>query len=147
AAFSALRAGLQPWCADLFADADLCRSCPVIRVPGSVYPHAFLEMCRQDLPGPWMYTGGLENWRLLVEVMARFRPLGGNGEGALALSRSPAFVASLLQDAGLPCPAVRMRAEGVMPAGRWLVKPLKGAGGAGISAWEGQRGKQYRGQE
>jgi uncharacterized protein len=147
AAFSALRAGLQPWCADLFADADLRRSCPVIRVPGSVYPQAFLEMCRQDLPGPWLYTGGLENWRLLVEEMARFRPLWGNGEGPLALARSPAFVASLLQDAGLPCPAVWMRKEQVPRTGRWLVKPLKGAGGAGIRAWDGSRAPPSRGQE
>jgi predicted ATP-grasp superfamily ATP-dependent carboligase len=138
AAFSALRAGLQPWCADLFADADLCRCCPVIRVPGSVYPHAFLEMCREDLPGPWMYTGALENWRLLVEVMARHRPLWGNREGALALSRSPAFMMSLLQEAGLPCPAVWIRPEQVPRTGRWLVKPLKSAAGAGIRIWEDQ---------
>jgi predicted ATP-grasp superfamily ATP-dependent carboligase len=146
AAFSALRAGLQPWCADLFADADLCRCCPVIRVPGSVYPLAFLELCREDLPGPWLYTGGLENWRLLVEEMARSRPLWGNGEGALALSRSPGFVASLLQDEGLPCPAVWIRKEQVPRTGRWLVKPVKGAGGAGIRAWEERGARRSSGQ-
>jgi predicted ATP-grasp superfamily ATP-dependent carboligase len=144
AAFSALRAGLQPWCADLFADADLCRACPVIRVPGAVYPHAFLELCRQDLAGPWMYTGGLENWRLLVEVMASSRPLWGNGEGALALARSPAFVATLLHDEGLPHPTVWLRVEQVPRMGRWLVKPLKSAGGTGIRPWERSPTRQYR---
>ena len=33
AAFSALRAGLRPWCADLFADADLQAHCPAMRLP------------------------------------------------------------------------------------------------------------------
>ena len=39
AAFSALRAGLRPWCADLFGDADLVSRCPTIRMPAGDYPH------------------------------------------------------------------------------------------------------------
>src|SRR5665213_1637961 len=60
AAFSASRAGLSPWCADLFADSDLRRHCPAVRLPGR-YPLGFLDLVSRDWPGPWMYTGGLEN--------------------------------------------------------------------------------------
>src|ERR1700733_2287062 len=78
AAFSALRAGLQPWCADLFADLDLAYCSRVTRVPGKEYPHAFLSLLQEAPPGPWMYAGGLENHPDLVEQMAQARPLWGN---------------------------------------------------------------------
>ena len=54
AAFSALRAGLQPWCADLFADADLRARCPTIQVPPGLYPQGFLHHITCELPGAWM---------------------------------------------------------------------------------------------
>src|SRR5687767_3221982 len=89
AAFSALRAGLRPWCADLFADADLRRRCPATRLAGR-YPAAFAQLLRDAPPGPWMYTGGLENHPRLVGRMARLRPLWGNGEESLRRARDPA---------------------------------------------------------
>src|SRR5229473_2024137 len=88
-AFSALRAGLQPWCADLFADADLQARCAVERVKPADYPTRFLKSLDADIPGPWMYTGGLENWPGLVAKMERHRPLWGNGVKSLSLARSP----------------------------------------------------------
>jgi predicted ATP-grasp superfamily ATP-dependent carboligase len=136
AAFSALRAGLRPWCADLFADADLQARCPTIRVPAAFYPRGFLKLIHRELPGPWLYTGALENWPSLVREMAMRRRLWGNGEPALARSRNPWNMTLLLRQAGLPCPAVRTR-PGPVPAGaRWLLKPLAGAGGAGIRFWD-----------
>src|SRR5437588_10415493 len=83
AAFSALRAGLGPWCADLFADADLQARCPVFRsAPGS-YPQGFVKAAEQGPPGPWLYTGGLENRPALVRQIAAMRPLWGNDEEVL----------------------------------------------------------------
>src|SRR5438132_2283392 len=102
AAFSALRAGLRPWCADLFADRDLTARCPAVRVSASDYPRAFTELARQRLEGPWIYTGGLENRRKLVRQIAQLRPLWGNDDRALRLCRSPQFVTSLLSKEGLP---------------------------------------------
>ncbi len=140
AAFSALRAGLQPWCADLFADADLTARCPTMVVPPELYPHGFLSLASKELPGPWMYTGGLENYRLLVQFMAAVRPLWGNDETRLALARSPVIVAALLRSAGLPGPAVggddvlRKRSK---DGRRWLVKPLIGSGGSEIRWFSG----------
>jgi uncharacterized protein len=130
AAFSALRAGLRPWCADLFADADLQIRCPAMRLPGR-YPHAFLDLAATELPGPWMYTGGLENWPALVGRMARRRPLWGNGEGELVHARHPGIVKAVLDRAGLPAPAVGFERGLLAPRGRWLVKPLRSAGGRG----------------
>ena len=126
AAFSALRAGLRPWCADLFADADLQARCPAMRLP-SAYPHGFLDWIGADPPGPWMYTGGLENRPWLVERLARRRPLWGNDRPALLLARNPAVVRAAVRGAGLPAPAVHAFLRRP-PAGRWLVKPTWGLG-------------------
>src|SRR3954447_2525280 len=127
AAFSALRAGLRPWCADLFADADLRAHCPVTRVSAAAYPRGFLGLVDTDLPGPWMYTGRLENWPALVGEMARRRRLWGNGQGTLARTRDPFFLTRALHQAGLPAPAVCADPRRLPPGGRWLVKPVRGA--------------------
>src|SRR5689334_6689197 len=93
AAFSALRAGLQPWCADLFGDADLRARCPTVQVPGEFYPDGFLQLVSRELPGPWMYTGALENHRVLLWEMAQRRPLWGNGQPAMEHCRIPWLLA------------------------------------------------------
>jgi predicted ATP-grasp superfamily ATP-dependent carboligase len=126
AAFSALRAGFRPWCADLFADADLQARCPAMRLPGA-YPEGFLDWIGAELPGPWMYTGGLENRPYLVERMARRRPLWGNDCPVLLRARNPDLVRVAALAAGLPAPAFKefFRRS---PSGRWLVKPIWGLG-------------------
>jgi predicted ATP-grasp superfamily ATP-dependent carboligase len=134
AAFSALRAGLRPWCADLFADADLRGRCPAMRLPGN-YPHGFLDLARSDLPGPWMYTGGLENHAYLVGRMAAARPLWGNGTEALVSARDPDVLTRAARAAGMPAPVVASAQGDLAAPGRWLVKPLAGTGGAGIAFW------------
>jgi uncharacterized protein len=132
AAFSALRAGLRPWCADLFADTDLRQRAPAMQLPGR-YPDGFLDLIGVELPGPWMYTGGLENRPFLVHSMARLRKLWGNGRNALVDSRSPASLATLLRKGGLSGPAVWVPEHPFPLHGRrWLVKPVAGSGGVGI---------------
>jgi uncharacterized protein len=39
----------------------------------------------------------------------------------------------------LPCPGIRLKEKSVPPAGRWLVKPSAGSGGAGIRFWRADR--------
>jgi predicted ATP-grasp superfamily ATP-dependent carboligase len=136
AAFSALRAGLRPWCADLFGDTDLRSACPFLCLPVGAYPKGFLEASQQGPPGPWLYTGGLENRPALIGRLARLRPLWGNGPAVLRRARSPRTFHALLSAAGLPCPAVRL---GEPPrTGGWLLKPRAGAGGTGIRIWTGE---------
>jgi predicted ATP-grasp superfamily ATP-dependent carboligase len=138
AAFSALRAGLQPWCADLFADADLQAVGPVQQLPAGKHPQGFLELVGTERPGPWMYTGGLENRPGLVRRMALRRPLWGNDAPVLRVMRRPQVVARLLRAADIACPNVYVCAADVPAQGRWLMKPRRGAGGTGIHFWTGE---------
>lgn len=134
AAFSAMRAGWQPWCADLFADADLRGRCPAMRLPGR-YPDAFLDLAASAMQVPWAFTGGLENHPFLIRRIAAIRPLLGNGVDTLLRTRDPAFLAQVARRVGMPGPRTGMLT--VPPtAGRWLIKPVAGSGGAGIRFWE-----------
>jgi uncharacterized protein len=135
AAFSALRTGLEPCCMDLFADADLRACAATRRIPADRYPHGFLNLIPGAEPAPWLYTGALENYPSLVERIALNRLLWGNNAGVLRRIRSPFRVAAVLARHGLRCPVVWRHVEEI-PAGHCaLIKPLRGAGGAGISFW------------
>src|SRR6516165_6344986 len=83
AAFSALRAGLRPWCVDLFADADLQGCCPAQAIPAARYPEGLVDRLAAGPAGPWMYTGALENWPGLVGEISRRRRLWGNDAATL----------------------------------------------------------------
>ncbi len=134
AAASARRAGLVPWTADLFTDADLRAMVPgAVRCPAGRYPRALVDILRDGPPGPWMYTGGLENHPNLVGRMAAVRPLWGNGPEALAACRSPFNVARILRDAGVPALEVRSADAGRRGHHSWLRKPLAGSAGQGIT--------------
>jgi predicted ATP-grasp superfamily ATP-dependent carboligase len=133
AAFSALRAGLRPWCADFFADLDLRQRCVVTRIPTN--PCRYEQALQAAPPGPWMYTGGLENRPKVVRRLARHRSLWGNGPEQLRRARDPWFIHDALHPAGLPAPRVLRDGEPPPPDRRWLRKPLHGAGGSGIHWW------------
>src|SRR5262249_48786720 len=105
AAFSALRAGLRPWCADLFGDLDLRARCPTTVLLPPRYPDGLIASLAEPPPGRWMYTGALENRPRLIHQLACRRPLWGNDGPVLDLVRSPQRVAQVLTAAGLPCPA------------------------------------------
>lgn len=137
AAFSALRAGLRPTCADLFADLDLAAHASTVCVEGQGYPEDLQHAAASAPAGPWMYTGALENRPDLIEQISgrgtRFqRPLWGNRPDVLQAVRDPLRVVSCLKEAGLPHPRC-LPSDRRPPANqRWLKKPVHGAGGAGI---------------
>jgi predicted ATP-grasp superfamily ATP-dependent carboligase len=134
AAQSALRAGLRPLAVDLFADRDLAALAPVHRIAPASYPQGLDAIAAELPPGPWMYTGALENQPDLIDRLARVRPLWGNAGSTLRAVRDPSAVADVLGRAGLACPAVRMDPRGLPRDGGWLVKPLASAGGRHIHA-------------
>jgi predicted ATP-grasp superfamily ATP-dependent carboligase len=134
AAFSALRAGLRPCCADLFADLDLQSRCPTARLEGR-YPQGFRSFLERDSASPWMYAGGLENWPGWVERRRRRRTLWGNGRRALSLSRDPLHLSTIFHAAGMPLPAHRL-ADNPPEKGSWLLKPRRSAGGSDIHFWK-----------
>jgi len=138
AAFSALRAGFQPWCIDLFADRDLAERCPAVRIPGDCYPAGFVKLLEAAPDAPWLYTGGLENHPDLVDELARRRPLWGNAGKVLRRVRDPFQVRSALGAAGLPTPDLCNSPHLLPTDGTWLRKPLRGSGGIGIESWTGQ---------
>jgi len=119
----------------MFADCDLVACARVLEVAD--YPHGLAAAAAAAPPGPWMYTGGLENHPRIVETISRSRPLWGNGGDALRRIRDPWHVAGLLADHGLPACRVWPR-DAAPPAadGKWMLKPLRGAAGRGIRIWE-----------
>src|SRR5262245_5672928 len=98
AAMSALRAGWSPWCADLFADADLERIAPVRRIASDEYPDGLIDTLKDAPAGPWMYTGALEN---RPDLIARVdRPLLGNSADGVRAVRKPELWTECLQTSG-----------------------------------------------
>jgi predicted ATP-grasp superfamily ATP-dependent carboligase len=140
AAFSALRAGLRPRCVDLFADADLSRHAEVVRIAPEKYPQEIEKVIKELPVAPWMYTGALENWPELLERIARSRPLRGNGRESLRRARCPRCLAPIYAENGIAAPDIRLGDEGLPTDGNWLLKPIRGAGGFGISRWRPEGG-------
>src|SRR3989442_14208047 len=106
AAMSALRAGLRPWCADFFADADLARLCPVLRLRRNDVTEV-VDLARQAPVAPWMYSGGMENRPGVVELISQTRPLWGNPAEVLRRVRSPLALADALARRRIPHPEVK----------------------------------------
>jgi predicted ATP-grasp superfamily ATP-dependent carboligase len=136
AAASAIRAGFAPFVIDLFADADTARLCPTLRCDPVAYPHGFIELAKQAPPGPWMYTGGLENHPDVIAAISETRELWGNGPDVLKRLRDPWFLDSLPKHAAGFAPVLpRNPPAGVVPW-PYLRKPLRGAGGGGVLFYE-----------
>ena len=138
AAFSALRAGYSPSCTDLFGDTDLAARCGVHTVDPAKYPDGLHELTAKLAPGPWMYTGAIENHPLLIARLSQQRRLWGNDADIIGRVRDPGRLGRCLADAGLPHAASRRSPDGLPTDGRWLVKPVRSAGGSGIAPWIGQ---------
>jgi predicted ATP-grasp superfamily ATP-dependent carboligase len=128
AAASAIRAGFEPFVIDLFADADTVRLCPTLKCDPADYPHGFIELTKQAPPGPWMYTGGLENYPDVIAAISEGRELWGNGPEVLKLVRDPWVLDGIPKFfAGF----AEVLPRGDSPAGH-VRKLLRGSGGFGI---------------
>ncbi len=138
AAWSALRSGIRPTCADLFADLDLTEACPARRVEPSGYPDAFLALARDLPPIPWIYTGALENRPDLIGAISERHLLLGNRPDLLRAVRDPVELSEVVRASGLDAPSVAADPSGVPRDGSWLVKPLASGAGRGIHPWTGQ---------
>ncbi len=132
AAFSALRCGLRPRCADYFADRDQAAVCRVDRVDPHNAARQFRELADSLAPSPWLYTGGFENHPHWVETISRRHILWGVGARTLREVRDPFKVADVLARNGISCPAVRRDSRGLPWNETWLKKPLRSGGGRGI---------------
>ena len=142
AAFSLLRAGCQVVAADLFADADLERACPVTRVEN--YPEDFFLWLSATKCEGWLYTGALENYSELIDRMSQVRPLWGNAGVVLRQVRDPLVLQDTLTAAGLSFPETHHSDDFAPSDGKWLHKTGTGGGGSGVSRAESKTIPQFR---
>ena len=133
AAFSAIRAGLDPICGDMFADADLRRWAIVVDVPR--YPLGLADAVGHLSPMPFLYTGGLENSPAELDRLGKRHHLWGNGSDSLRLCRDPWFCRDVLQAAGLPALDLCSSKSPPPRDGQWMLKPRRSAAGRAISIW------------
>ncbi len=135
AAMSAVRSGFAPWAADRFGDLDLeacAETCLVENYP------AGLDLALADAPpGPWLYTGALENRPELIARIAATRKLFGVGAEELRAVRDPFRLAAALTKGGLATPRCALPTADAPRDGSWLRKPLASAGGHGVQVWDG----------
>jgi predicted ATP-grasp superfamily ATP-dependent carboligase len=143
AAFSALRCGLVPRCADYFADRDLALACHVDRIDPADKARQFTAISDSLAPSPWFYCGGLENHPELVDRISRTRRLWGVDSQSLRAVRDPAEVAKVFRAAGIPHPRVELDASSVPRDGSWLVKRAASGAGRGIKPFVGQGDYQW----
>jgi predicted ATP-grasp superfamily ATP-dependent carboligase len=132
AAFSALRAGFQPRCADYFADRDLAAVCPVDSVDSHHPVQQIVTLAESLSRTPWFYTGGIENHPDCVERIARRHSLWGADADTLRAVRDPIRVFDALDRRGIPVPPVTLDHRKLPRDGSWLIKPLRSAGGRGV---------------
>jgi predicted ATP-grasp superfamily ATP-dependent carboligase len=136
ACHSAARAGFRPAWVDQFGDEDLRSAFPGMRVAPEAWPQGLVAAVEQLPAAPWMYTGALENHPDVIEAIERSRPLLGNDADTCRPVRDPFRLHDCLGSAGIAAPEVRSARSAPPYGGRWLIKPLRSAGGHGIRPLE-----------
>lgn len=151
AAESALRAGLRPWCVDLFADRDLQAIAPAHTCKRGSYPMGLVVRVTQaKLPAttPVLLTGAMENHRHAVAALEAMHPILGPSLKTMQwlrdVNRRNDFVKEPIE--GVRWPAVRMGTNNgdgerdeccetdarSSQLKRWLIKPCNSAGGVAV---------------
>jgi predicted ATP-grasp superfamily ATP-dependent carboligase len=133
AAFSALRAGLIPFCWDLFGDVDLTAVAEVQTIP-ALDDHSLLtDDARRGLP--LMQVGGMENRPEWLARASATGPLWANTADVVRRVRDPQTVFDELSSVRIALPEVRPFDDPPAPDGTWLLKPTFSGGGKGIVRW------------
>jgi predicted ATP-grasp superfamily ATP-dependent carboligase len=132
AAHAAVRAGWSPIGFDRYGDRDLAALARSCAFPDAEFPEALADRIESAPPGPWLYTGPLENHPELIDRIAARRPLWGNRGDGLIAARDPFAVAAALDRAGLPRPDLRSSPDRLPRDGSWLIKPIASGGGIGV---------------
>jgi len=135
AASSAIRAGLSPLAADLFCDDDLRQMTDEVKRV-SDYPSDLPHLARDFPPGPWMFTGGLENHPRIIDAISVERILWGTPAGPIQRVRDPWQLLQRFKHCGILCPEV-LRGDqcdmiGRGSHGHWIRKPFRSAGGGNM---------------
>lgn len=137
---AARRAGLRPYVADLFGDADtlaLAETCRVMpgRFGRGMVPEAALDALdglaaeAGDSLGVVLGSGFEDDPALIADIARRHRLIGASAE-TVAVLKDPFAFAALCARLGVPHPAVS--AGPVDDPSRWLAKARGGSGGGHI---------------
>lgn len=158
AAASALRAGLSPWCADLFADRDLQAIAPAYACAHGSYPMGLVALVKAaKLPAstPVLLTGAMENHLPAVSALQAMHPIFGPDVAQIkqlrVISRQ-CHDMTLPAIAGLRWPVTRSAAGSslINTVGRgWMLKPQDSAGGVAVRKrrlWSRTRPNELRQQ-
>ncbi len=141
---SATRASYDVRTIDFFGDRDQERCCPNLslrrdlQVPFSAWElfRAALRDDAQPVDGV-VYLANLENHPDVIAALAtRFRVLG-NASATVASVRNWETLAASVNGLGFATPRT-LRTEDAPSERRWLSKPRRSGGGAGIRPWQGE---------
>jgi predicted ATP-grasp superfamily ATP-dependent carboligase len=138
AAFSALRAGLIPFCWDLFGDADLAAVAEVRTIQALDDDCVFADSTRPGLP--LMQVGGMENRPEWLARASATGPLWSNTADVVRRVRDPQTVHDELASVRITVPEIRPPYDPPEPDGSWLLKPISSGGGKGIVRWTPEAG-------
>ena len=136
AAFSAIRLGLRPDCADLFGDArPQGLELPFDPDRGGGLPRRAPRVRGRGRAIRWLYTGALENRPDLVDAISERHRLLGNPGSVLRRLRDPDLLSETIREAGLVAPEVRLDPVGIAP------RRLPGSGSRSPRAADGASGR------
>lgn len=134
-AYSAVRAGFQPFCVDQYVDQDLKEIAEVIpKIDDSSH---WLRLLNQRPSQDWIYTGALENQPDLIEQISQKHRLNGCHTKILKLARNPFFLEQILSETPIQVPpclpsGISMSKNSPIGNEKWLYKPFRGSAGYGI---------------
>ena len=131
---SAVWAGFRPWAVDLFGDADTRESAAIYR---KISEYRELPAAVADWPRmPWLGTGAVENHPQLIERLSQARPHWGHSAQVIRNVRDPHRLQQVLRESDFPALAIWPDNTPPPPDGRWMLKPIRSAGGQGVFAWD-----------
>lgn len=121
-------------CLDMFADADLQANALARTIEN--YPEGLIGALEAIPRSPVMYTGGLENQPNVLRAAEEFHDLLGNSAEDVALARNHEGLVDAWRIAQVEAPEWRAADHPPPTDGTWILRPLFGSGGRGITTWD-----------
>ncbi len=121
-------------CLDMFADADLQANALARTIEN--YPEGLIGALEAIPRLPVMYTGGLENQPDVLRAANEFHDLLGNTAEDVAVARTPEGLVDAWRIAQVEAPEWRAADNPPPTDGTWILRPLFGSGGRGITIWD-----------
>ncbi|MBT7951993.1 MAG: ATP-grasp domain-containing protein, partial [Gammaproteobacteria bacterium] len=134
ACFSARRSSYTPYWIDQYGDHDLTENYPGECVSPDKYPAGILDLISNSPDVPFLYTGAMENHVRVLQQLEGLRTLMGNTAEVCRSVRDPWSTSQCFVRADIVHPQVsRAGTETLSTENDWLLKPLRSAGGLGIT--------------